>query len=243
MLDSYTFDMRIQSWGRSSYARALIEIQADTKLKDTIVVAMLKLVRRGSIRVLFVLSMSGNLLGVRVVSSTSTTPIVGKILKIERLIINEKVTLVDDEEKVGYGTNGLLDHRNKTYKNADNDYDPYNDDMYEGQKIPNKIQSICDNLDIKVRGKPILPTLEVKVEEKMLKVKVVKKHVEKIQNLQIGYWWEYGRRVKKYEGYRVDVKYKSTKDKVRRERVFGVDEAIDSENLSASSFHVRGNDG
>nr|GEV07499.1 zinc finger BED domain-containing protein RICESLEEPER 2-like [Tanacetum cinerariifolium] len=36
--DSYTSDMRIQSWGRLSYARALIEIRAHVKFKDTIVV-------------------------------------------------------------------------------------------------------------------------------------------------------------------------------------------------------------
>ncbi|GJV61846.1 putative ribonuclease H-like domain-containing protein [Tanacetum coccineum] len=43
MLDSYTSDMHIQSWGRLSYARAMIEVQADVELKDTIVVTMPKL--------------------------------------------------------------------------------------------------------------------------------------------------------------------------------------------------------
>ncbi|GJV61756.1 hypothetical protein Tco_1467856 [Tanacetum coccineum] len=52
--------------------------------------------------------------------------------------------------------------------------------------------------------------------------------------------WEYGRRVKKYEGFRVDVKRKSIKDKVHREKVFDVDEALDIENSRASSFQVRG---
>ncbi|GJT90485.1 retrotransposon protein, putative, unclassified [Tanacetum coccineum] len=48
---------------------ALIEVRVDVELKDNIVVAMPKLVGgRDSIRVLFVLSMSGNLPGVRVVS-------------------------------------------------------------------------------------------------------------------------------------------------------------------------------
>ncbi|GJU45290.1 hypothetical protein Tco_1202556 [Tanacetum coccineum] len=51
---------------------------------------------------------------------------------------------------------------------------------------------------------------------------------------------EYGRRVKRYEGFRVDVKRKFIEDKVRREKVFEVDEAIDIDNLRASSFHVRG---
>nr|GEW43104.1 hypothetical protein [Tanacetum cinerariifolium] len=39
MLDSYTFDMCMQSWGRSSYARVMIELRPDVELKDNIVVA------------------------------------------------------------------------------------------------------------------------------------------------------------------------------------------------------------
>ncbi|GKC61632.1 hypothetical protein Tco_1089230 [Tanacetum coccineum] len=42
MLDSYTSDMCMPSWGRSSYARALIDLRVDGELKNTIVVAMLK---------------------------------------------------------------------------------------------------------------------------------------------------------------------------------------------------------
>ncbi|GJS75769.1 retrovirus-related pol polyprotein from transposon TNT 1-94 [Tanacetum coccineum] len=42
MLDSYTSDMCMRSWGRSSYARALIERRADVELKDTIVDECLK---------------------------------------------------------------------------------------------------------------------------------------------------------------------------------------------------------
>ncbi|GKF04193.1 hypothetical protein Tco_0034861, partial [Tanacetum coccineum] len=42
MLDSYTFDMCMQSWGSSSYAKAMIELRANVELKDTIVVAMHK---------------------------------------------------------------------------------------------------------------------------------------------------------------------------------------------------------
>ncbi|GJS12266.1 zinc finger, CCHC-type containing protein [Tanacetum coccineum] len=47
MLDSYTSDMCLQSWGRSSYSRVIIELQADVVLKDTIVVAMLKIIGEG----------------------------------------------------------------------------------------------------------------------------------------------------------------------------------------------------
>ncbi|GKA53485.1 beta-caryophyllene synthase [Tanacetum coccineum] len=37
MLDSYTSDMCMQSWCRSSYARAMIKLRVDVELKDTIV--------------------------------------------------------------------------------------------------------------------------------------------------------------------------------------------------------------
>ncbi|GJR73056.1 transposon ty3-I gag-pol polyprotein [Tanacetum coccineum] len=52
--------------------------------------------------------------------------------------------------------------------------------------------------------------------------------------------WEYGRRVKKYEGFRVDVKCKSIKDKFCHEKVFEVGESFDIEKSRASSFQVRG---
>ncbi|GJX63385.1 retrotransposon protein, putative, ty1-copia subclass, partial [Tanacetum coccineum] len=54
---------------------------------------------------------------------------------------------------VGYGINSLLEQWKESYGNEDYDYDPYDDDMYEGHDIPDKIQDICDNLDIKVRGR------------------------------------------------------------------------------------------
>ncbi|GJU11469.1 hypothetical protein Tco_1133865 [Tanacetum coccineum] len=117
--------------------------------------------------------------------STRTTPIDVKIDRMERLIIDGNVTLVDDEgkplkkvdssgdydsedevalvdndmenflasEKVGYGTHSLLEQWTDSYVNGDYDFDPYDDDMYEGQDIPDKIQDICDNFDIKVRDR------------------------------------------------------------------------------------------
>ncbi|GJV53150.1 hypothetical protein Tco_1448891, partial [Tanacetum coccineum] len=42
MLDSYTYDISMQSWGRSSYARAMIELRADVELKDTTMMASKK---------------------------------------------------------------------------------------------------------------------------------------------------------------------------------------------------------
>ncbi|GJZ58027.1 hypothetical protein Tco_0613521 [Tanacetum coccineum] len=74
------------------------------------------------------------------------------------MIVRMKLVPVDNEmasflasqpSRVGYGTNSLMEQWRETYGNADYDYDPYDDDMFEGQEIPDNIQSICDNLDIK----------------------------------------------------------------------------------------------
>lgn len=43
MLDTYTSNMCVDSWGRSSYARAMIELHADRELKESVVVAVPKL--------------------------------------------------------------------------------------------------------------------------------------------------------------------------------------------------------
>ncbi|GJT10684.1 ribonuclease H-like domain-containing protein [Tanacetum coccineum] len=248
MLDSYTSDMCLQSWGRSSYAREMIDLRDDVELKDTIIVAMLKLNGGGVLHVYCsCLGVAKNLkkpsqaskgvpVGLKVgfkpakeyrlvskkptanssvdndeefgtnggtsnlasnganssgssfwnveTSSTNTTPIVEKIRKFEKLIIDGKVTLVDDDgkplkmvdypgdhdsedevesidndmarsmasERVGFGIQSLLEQWRDSYENGDYDEDPYNDDMYEGQDLPDKLQEICDNLDIRVRG-------------------------------------------------------------------------------------------
>ena len=47
MLDSYTAAMCTDSWGRASYARAMVELRADAELRDTIVVAVPKLSGEG----------------------------------------------------------------------------------------------------------------------------------------------------------------------------------------------------
>ncbi|GJT90280.1 hypothetical protein Tco_1079125 [Tanacetum coccineum] len=46
-LDSYTSNMCMQSWGRSSYTRVIIELRADVELKDNIVLAMPKIIGEG----------------------------------------------------------------------------------------------------------------------------------------------------------------------------------------------------
>nr|GEW18071.1 hypothetical protein [Tanacetum cinerariifolium] len=51
-------------------------------------------------------------------------------------------------ERVGFGTQSLLEQWRDLYGNGDNNDDPYDDDMYEGQDQSHKLQAICDNLDI-----------------------------------------------------------------------------------------------
>nr|GEZ83884.1 hypothetical protein [Tanacetum cinerariifolium] len=74
-----------------------------------------------------------------------------------RLVKQDEVALVDNDmanilasKKDGYGTNSLLKQWKESYVNRDYDFIPYDDDMYEDQDIPDKIQDICDNLDITV---------------------------------------------------------------------------------------------
>ncbi|GJU80205.1 hypothetical protein Tco_1282570 [Tanacetum coccineum] len=84
----------------------------------------------------------------------TNTPIVDKIRKLEKLIIEGKVTLVDDDGKPlkinGFGTKSLLEQWTDSYENGDYDEDPYDDDIYEGHDLSDKLQDICDNLDIRV---------------------------------------------------------------------------------------------
>ncbi|GKA10481.1 ribonuclease H-like domain-containing protein, partial [Tanacetum coccineum] len=100
-------------------------------------------------------------------SSTSTTPIVKKIDKMKRLIINGKVTLVDDEGKPLTRIDSSGDHDSEDeVASVDNDMTNFlaSKEVGYGQDIPDKIQDICDNLDIKVRGqlltKEILPEVK-----------------------------------------------------------------------------------
>nr|GEY17497.1 hypothetical protein [Tanacetum cinerariifolium] len=156
----------------SSYARAMIELRADVELKDNIMAAMLKIIEEGyytcNIRVEYE----------RKPPSPSTAPIIGKINKIKILIIDGKAILVDNkgkhvrkddndnEEEVasvdnkmanflakddGYGTQSLLEQWK--YSHDDYEYVPYDDDLYDGQEIPEMLQAFCDNLDIRVRGR------------------------------------------------------------------------------------------
>ncbi|GJU25225.1 hypothetical protein Tco_1163846 [Tanacetum coccineum] len=57
-----------------------------------------------------------------------------------------------DGSDKGYGTNSLLEQWRDSYLDND-DYDPYDDDMYENHDLSEHLQSICDDLDITVRGR------------------------------------------------------------------------------------------
>nr|GEX39425.1 hypothetical protein [Tanacetum cinerariifolium] len=126
---------------RSSYARALIEVRADVKFKDNIVVAKPKLVGEGFYTCTVHVKYSGNLPGVRVVDSLGDHDNEYKASSIDNDMENFLAS-----KKVGYGTNSLLEQCKETYLNNDYDFDPYDDDMYEGHNIPGKFQSMCDNL-------------------------------------------------------------------------------------------------
>ncbi|GJQ92491.1 cytokinin dehydrogenase 3-like protein [Tanacetum coccineum] len=249
MLDSYTSDMCMQSWGRSSYARVMIELRADVELKDNIVMAMPNITRKvhytcnvhveyewkpprcSSCKVFRHIheecpkntcasekktpnaSFSGNkkkgmeptievsnsnpfdvlnsldndvefgtnggttnLLNNRATSSGSSfmnidndgelldndgnplvpTGIVESDSEVE-VVFDETANLristsgKDGSDK-GYGTNSLLEQWRGSYSDND-DYDPYDDDMYENHDLSEHLQSICDDLDITVRGR------------------------------------------------------------------------------------------
>ncbi|GJX10337.1 hypothetical protein Tco_0200196 [Tanacetum coccineum] len=51
--------------------------------------------------------------------------------------------------------------------------------------------------------------------------------------------WNYAKLVKRYDGSQVDMMCKCTEDKVRREKVFEVDETLDSENSRVFSSLPR----
>ncbi|GJX62515.1 hypothetical protein Tco_0295415 [Tanacetum coccineum] len=211
----------------SSYARAMIKLRADVELKDTIVVAMLKLTGKGfytstecpknpglgvaknlkkpigsgkaleapyfgveptkevsNSNPFYVLNLVENdkELGINggtsnlasnganssrssfwnvETSSTSTTPIIDKIRKLEKLIIGGRATLMDDVGKPLKKVEYSDDHDSENeIESVDNDMarsmaseNPYDDDVCEGHDIPDKIQDIGDNLDIRVRGR------------------------------------------------------------------------------------------
>ncbi|GJW78844.1 hypothetical protein Tco_0140526 [Tanacetum coccineum] len=85
---------------------------------------------------------------------------VAKNLKKPSQTSRDEVASVDNDmtrsmasERVGFGTQSLLEQWRDSYRTGDYDDDPYDDDMYKGQDLPKELQTICDNLDIRVRGR------------------------------------------------------------------------------------------
>ncbi|GJU64129.1 retrotransposon protein, putative, ty1-copia subclass [Tanacetum coccineum] len=204
--------MCLQSWSRSSYARVMIELRVDVELKDTIVVAMPKIMEERyytcTVRVEYEWKPprcscckvfghtqeecpknigSGVAKNVKKPSQTSRGVPVGpkvgfkphkeyrpvpkkptatsrgnnkKCVEPTNDVSNsnpfEVLNSVDNDvelEMVGYGTQSLLKQWIDSYGNGDYDEDRYDDNMYECQDIPQEIQAICNNLNIRVRGR------------------------------------------------------------------------------------------
>ncbi|GJX54993.1 retrotransposon protein, putative, ty1-copia subclass [Tanacetum coccineum] len=223
ILDSYTSDMCMQSWGRSSYARVMIEFRADVELKDNIFVAMPKITKEDhytcNVRVEYEwkpprcssykffghiheecpkntgagekktvkkpIQTSRGVEPTIEVSNSNPFDVLNSVDNNEDLVIDgqailvdkdgnplkkveypgdhdseDEVALVDNDmardlasERTGFGTQSLLEQWRDSYGNGDYDEDPYDDDMYEGQDLSEEIQTICDKLDIRVRGR------------------------------------------------------------------------------------------
>ncbi|GJR01896.1 putative reverse transcriptase domain-containing protein [Tanacetum coccineum] len=155
MLDSYTADMCMQSWGRSSYARAMIELRADVELKDNIMADMPKITREGyyicNIHVEYEWNPLDDdenpLVPTSIVDSDSEVEVIFD--ETANLSIS---TIGKEGSDKGYGTNSLLEQWRDSYPDND-DYDPYDDDMYENHDMSEHLQSICDDIDIMVLGR------------------------------------------------------------------------------------------
>ncbi|GJX21912.1 RNA-directed DNA polymerase, eukaryota [Tanacetum coccineum] len=101
MLDSYTTAMCTDSWGRASYARAMVELRAGVELRDTIMVDVLIFIGEGftkrTIHVEYEWTPPrgrGNQ-----APSTNDTPVVARINDLERQMLDEKLVFVDEHGK------------------------------------------------------------------------------------------------------------------------------------------------
>ncbi|GKA95515.1 hypothetical protein Tco_0817553 [Tanacetum coccineum] len=85
------------------------------------------------------------------------------LLVINTLIVNHSYLFMEDESimqpktclfkggsDIGYGTNSMLEQWRETKR--DDDYDTYDDDMYENHDMFHHLQAVCDDLDIMVHG-------------------------------------------------------------------------------------------
>ncbi|GJR11627.1 copia protein [Tanacetum coccineum] len=197
VLDSYTSDMCLQSWGMSSYARVIIKLRGvfghtQEECPKVIGSGVAKNMKKPSQTSRGVLvgpkvgfkphkeyrpvtnkpsvSYSGNKKkGVEPSNEVSNSNPFEVLNSVDNdveldLLMDGQAILVDEAgnplKKVEYpGDYDSEDeiasaHNDMTRSMASERYDedPYDDDMYEGQDIPQEIQAICNNLDIRVRG-------------------------------------------------------------------------------------------
>nr|GEX70448.1 retrovirus-related Pol polyprotein from transposon TNT 1-94 [Tanacetum cinerariifolium] len=194
--------MRLKSWGRSSYAGILIEIDACNGFSDNLIMVVPELEGPGYTKEIIRVEYEWEhprcntcLLFDHLVDDCPKTPKreaspkkASSVVKLKALTTgkssmktdmtnattletvdylgdqgSEDEVEPDDNEMtsflaskpsgVRYGNKSLLEQWRGTYGDVDQeyDYDPYDDDMYESQDIPDNIHNICNNLDIKVR--------------------------------------------------------------------------------------------
>nr|GEV05463.1 hypothetical protein [Tanacetum cinerariifolium] len=159
MLDSYTSDMCMQSWGREGHYTCNVRVEYEWKPhsgnKKKGVEPTIKVSNSNPFDVLNSVDNDMEF------EFASNTHIGEKIDKIERQIFEGKLRLLDndgnplvptDGSDKGYDTNSLLEQLRDSYLDND-DYDPYDDDMYKNHDLSEHLQSICDDLDITVHGR------------------------------------------------------------------------------------------
>ncbi|GJW43655.1 ribonuclease H-like domain-containing protein [Tanacetum coccineum] len=156
--------LHVPVWGANSYARILIEINACNDFSDNLVMAILNLEGIAAPKQVLNSMDKGN-------RKTSGADDDGFIeVKRKKSNVNNggsknfkpvsgKLVFVDDDgkplEKVDYvdilGSDDEVEPVDNEMENVvDDDYNPYDDNIYEGHEIVDNIQTICDNLDIKM---------------------------------------------------------------------------------------------
>ncbi|GJT53513.1 hypothetical protein Tco_0988567 [Tanacetum coccineum] len=169
----------MQSWGRSIYDRVMIGLRADEELKDIIVVAMPRLVDEGfnmcSIPEVSRQEVS-NSNPFDALNSIENDDDLGKLLLVDDdgkpLPKVVSTVNVDSDSEVeeefdeyttfmastglkrgsdsGYGTNSLWEQWKETKQ--DDDYDRYDDDLYDSHDMYDNLHAICAEFDIEIPG-------------------------------------------------------------------------------------------
>ncbi|GKB64555.1 hypothetical protein Tco_0920741 [Tanacetum coccineum] len=97
--------------------------------------------------------------------SSNTTPIVEKINKLERKILDGKLMFVDDDGKMLYKDDSMVSvdsdsEVEERETKVNDDYDPYDDNLY-GYDMSDNLHVVCDDLDIKVEILNFLENLDI----------------------------------------------------------------------------------